>query len=1543
MALLLDDVQNMKLYRTKFYMPIDKKDRKCGSVVFLLTKNLIQSMQLMKNDLFINNYSFISYYLERDIAFYINEMMNLEPIESINESLTKKERDSIDKSDFGIPEDKKYPLDTEEHVKSAIKLFGHAEEDKKHKLAKRIKAAASKYGIEINKDTEVDKYLNEYEMLEEQATYEVVSLYKHIADNTSIIDEDGFDANVEGRHFRVFFDEAVDKILNEGQNHKLRRLLYQDRIKTQKEQIDIYDRVKVSVQTIKKTYIKLDLYHKLNLFVDMSYYLGTFFKNNIYRLDVGIDLFVEMLARSFNDGRLTQAGYDKKTVFVDLRYWAHPGEQLWDYKKNPTPMSAIFRYIKRRDKDLIVEKLGQVTWVFMTDTAYFKCDINEIDNLTLPKFMNLIKRLVENDISDAEMEVRDSPDALVLKVVDRLSQNGIEIRNLTGGTKEISKEELAKKLRNATAISDENEDEKKAAVVQQIMQVANNASSEDDVYKLLDNDINKEWLASLINDLQADDGGININKTRAARMSTLNADIMRKELNGKSIKDYIEQAKVKPIPTDTIPIKSMNEEWKDVKFSNFSSTYNLDDDVVSIFTSMIEKSEPLSIISIDKEDKSTSEDYVEKWTVKFEDVNGKRFTVNMDVPKFVDGRFMKLRGNLKTIQGQLMLLPIIKTDENTAQIVTNYNKIFVRRMNPSNGSKTTKNVSKITNILNKYKGNKMKVYPGDNSFICSKYELPIEFADLAGQYSKIEFEDGSYISFNVEQMTDLAKKKNKNEYDEARTYFYYDAHEDSVWGSVDGIGRVILDVLNKHAYVDKDEVLTSLLETTKGSDKLSYTSASIMNAEIPTIIVMAYSEGLQKAMTKGGVEYSFQETRPKAYESFIKFKDGYIVYKPTIEASLLMSGLSKSDTDLYSIKDINKKEMWTDFLEDYGGRIKADGLDNFYDLMVDPITKEICELYKLPSDYIEMLGYASALLADTKYNKHVDITGNRIRTNEIVAGYVYKVIATAYGEYKNQLKRNKNSASLSIKPSAVIDAVMLDPTMSDLSISTPLLEAEAANAVTFKGLSGLNSERSYTLEKRTFDESMLGVLGLSTGFAGNVGVTRQATINAEVLNSRGLIKKTSTDKLNTLNTLTIGEALSPFSTTHDDPIRSAMNFIQSTKHQMRVKRSHANLCTTGMDEALPYMTSNIFSYKFKGKRGKVVDVTDEWIIFEDLDTKQRELVSLKESVMKNSDGGFYVTVKLSSNVRKGQSLAYNDILAFDKTCYSKALGTEASENTIAYNTGTLAKIAIATTDEGYEDSAIISESLADSLTTEYVVRKERYLPKEANIYNVVTPGTPIEEGDPLMIFQNAFEEKDANALLKAITDEEIEAISDLGRIHVRSKLTGIVQDVKIYRTCELDELSPSLKKLVMAYEKKIKEKRNKLSKLNVSGLNTVLDADYKLEPVGNLKGAPDGVMIEFYLKCTDKMGIGDKLVYSAALKGVIKDIFKEGEEPTTDFRPDEYVEGFITTSGVNARMVSSIIINGLINKGIIELTRKCQEHLGIKWKYLYDMEANVDK
>ena len=87
-------------------------------------------------------------------------------------------------------------------------------------------------------------------------------------------------------------------------------------------------------------------------------------------------------------------------------------------------------------------------------------------------------------------------------------------------------------------------------------------------------------------------------------------------------------------------------------------------------------------------------------------------------------------------------------------------------------------------------------------------------------------------------------------------------------------------------------------------------------------------------------------------EDIIKFNDGFLVYENTPESSMLMNGLKECNTEAYSIKDINSRNMYLDFLDNYGGRIKADGIDNFYDCMIDPITEDVLEHYKLPNDYV---------------------------------------------------------------------------------------------------------------------------------------------------------------------------------------------------------------------------------------------------------------------------------------------------------------------------------------------------------------------------------------------------------------------------------------------------------------------------------------------------------------------------------------------------------------------------------------------------------------
>ena len=67
---------------------------------------------------------------------------------------------------FGIPEDRKFPLNDARHVKSAIHLFGHAPAAKKKSLARRIASAARRYGIKIPDTTQVYKYLHESSSME---------------------------------------------------------------------------------------------------------------------------------------------------------------------------------------------------------------------------------------------------------------------------------------------------------------------------------------------------------------------------------------------------------------------------------------------------------------------------------------------------------------------------------------------------------------------------------------------------------------------------------------------------------------------------------------------------------------------------------------------------------------------------------------------------------------------------------------------------------------------------------------------------------------------------------------------------------------------------------------------------------------------------------------------------------------------------------------------------------------------------------------------------------------------------------------------------------------------------------------------------------------------------------------------------------------------------------------------------------------------------------------------------------------------------------
>ena len=1198
------------------------------------------------------------------------------------------------------------------------------------------------------------------------------------------------------------------------------------------------------------------------------------------------------------------ANYNKKYVYVPVYKWVSKDSETIEKSKNP--LGCIVRYIKQTPIDFH-KKFAGFIFLFYNDDN--KCFSLHVDKYKTSEYNTVIKLLGE----------------LIPNKAKYIDPDKVDVKSPVISV--VNKKENEKK----------NLEDKKQDLVDAISQVADEAETEEELWDMIEDD---ETIRQIISELEdEDDGRPKLNSTRTSRMTKLNDEFLNKEINGTTVRKII-AGESEEIAKEHLKIASINEDWENVSFINFGKSYNIDRDIMNMLYSLSEKSYPISIIDIELEDTSTNLDYVYTYTVKTEDGFGKRSTLKFDIPRFKNNRFMRLGGNDKTISGQLVLLPCIKTEEDAVQCISNYNKIFIYRHGQKGRSfsytdRLLKTLKKMEN------GNsKIKIISGDNSSICSKHELPIDYIDLASFITRIETKDSIYY-FNQDVYYQNYKVDTKkgipyaiNRADNSVRYYNGQNNEP--------ISRLIAEEL-----IDIDSKEFGLIyESTKSAARLNYSEASIMSNRIPLIIVLGYSLGLTKILNKyiSKAEVNNGKIAHKdANSNYIKFSDGYISYPDTYANSLLLSGLSVCNTENYSIADIDSRSMWLDFLDEFGGRRLADGLDNFADMFIDPITKEVCDHCKIPSNYFDMLIYANALLADNKYNKHTDISGNRYRTNELIAGYFYKALSQAYAEYKIQVKRGRQ-VGISMKQSAVIDLIMQDPVFSDLSTLNPLLEIEASHAVSFKGLSGMNSARSYSLDKRTYDDSMTNKLALSTGFAANVGINRQTTIDMDVEGIRGYIKGSDKEDMSDAKTLSMTEAITPFGSTRDDPFRTAMTFIQTSEHSMRTKVSMPLLITNGADEAMPYYSSSDYAFKAK-EDGEVVEVVpDDHMIIKYkkpiLNGHDKEYITecvdLRENVKKNSAGGFYLILKLDTDLKVGSKFKKNDIIAYDKMSYSNKNG---ETDHLAYNPGVLVKVAIMNTEDGFEDSTSVSNWMSEAMATDVVVQKEVDLSKNTNVYKMLAKGDAVQEGDPLIIFQNSFDEEDANALLKTITDTEF--VSDLGRIRLKSKYTGEIQDVKIYRTCEIDEMSDSLKKIVTKYEKDIKARKKMYIDNNMPDVN-LLDPDYKLSPTGIMKNNRDGVKIVFSIKYNDKLSIGDKVVAQSANKGVVKDIFPKDLEPFSEFRPEESIHALFAARSFNARMVTSVWSSGAINKCMIELDRAVKDIMGIDQIPLESTGGDID-
>ena len=1454
MPINIDKVKPFRLLKTPFFTPFNVKDKRHGSAIFLMTKSLEQSKQLIEHKLISNLNMFNSYFLEW------NAMYLLKPNRIINDDL---EVDDVYNS-------KAYgnnPIMTESHFEDSENLF--------------------------------------------------------------------------------FFSEATPEGVLDV---RLRRILYRERLRNFKEVKLRVNQIKNECKYIKYTYPTIDKYKNKNIYVDNHIYNKIFSMSETYNRDKAIDLLYALFDRFINNANYKS--YTRKTVLIPVNEWASdiPTTSLFEFSKSINPFSMIVRLFKKPKENL--DKLAGIDFIFIGNNSWFKMKMEDLDMKNLNLFKTNILKIRNNDI--IEDNVPEDKEDIKTRLIGKIEDlTGIEVNNISrvhkvdpispvvAAVKDQPQLVIAKSATGDTQVVDPTKIEKPTEdkINQSVEAIVDYTKNAEEAEKEMDNSVDlKELILQAKND---QDDTFKISATRKARMDDLNDKFLKEKIANSTIAELVATEDTPLQSTDlSSKVETIDDEWANLKKPNFEADYNIDADIMKCLHSLSQnKDVPMSVIDVTVEDRSTSEDSILTYTVHLEDSLGKRHTLRFDMPKIINKRFLRLRGNDKIIPGQLINLPIIKTDEDTVQVVSNYNKIFITRYGQV--GKINQSTNALIRALTKLKENnyKLEVKDGDavaspskidlgnNAKISAKYELPAEYVELSKIFNKVTTSDGRVYYFNRDELIHkLEEKKVKVESDQGFLVVGITKDNQAITVPENGVSSALINHLGIHEYA---------YTFMKPGARMTYSQASILNSKIPLIVVMAYTAGLTGALNAAGVEYNLSEKRPTETKNYFRFNDGFLSFNDNYapDAALLVNGLAVINTQEYSLTDIDTKAMWLDVLDDFGGRNRADGLDSFANLMMDPITVEVCKTYKLPTDYIEVLAYASSLLTTNKFNRHTDITGNRFRTNERLVHFLYKSLATSYGMYLREIKNNRKDAKMTMKQSAVIDMALSDVTTSDLSKLSPLLELESANTVTFKGLSGMNSDRSYSLDKRTYDKTMINKLSMSTGFSATVGINRQSTINMGIESTKGYIKSGGElDRMSDANTLSITEALTPFGTTRDDPFRTAMTFIQTSKHGMRTTEQDPLLVSNGADQALPYLTSDTFAHKAKWN-AVVEEITNDYMIIANKSNpKEKEFIDLREKVEKNSDGGFFITIKLDTfkNYKKGDSIKAGDIVAYDKSSYSDTVGI----GNLAYNIGTLTKIAIMHTDKGFEDSAIISQDLSKKMASEIVLQVDVLMDAKDIDIQCVEVGKELHEGEVIMSYRAALEDQDATDIINKMVQKNAgsdskELMDEIGKIKVKSKVTGKLQDIKVYSTIPTSEMSKSLASFVNKYNGPVDKMKSKLSKLGIDG--SQYGTSGVLPPVGKLKHCEGKVLVEFYIKYHDKMSVGDKLVYFSALKGVVKEIFPEGKEPYSEYRPEEKVHSFLPVGSINARMVSSVLTLGSINKVLIELDRHVKDIMGVKW------------
>ncbi|MGL6132369.1 MAG: hypothetical protein ACRCZ9_12225 [Fusobacteriaceae bacterium] len=1020
-------------------------------------------------------------------------------------------------------------------------------------------------------------------------------------------------------------------------------------------------------------------------------------------------------------------------------------------------------------------------------------------------------------------------------------------------------------------------------------------------------------------------------KNARARMLDKFFDILDDDAN----QEYLDAITLESTVYDNVTcLDNINEN----KFVNFDTQYDeklRDRDIIRYVSQFAESDTPLFLESVKKKNGSNAMNIVDTYQFTFSDDVGKRHTFTINIPRLVDGVYFYLNGSKKTMKKQLSGKPITRLGA-TVRINTNYNKVF---MDNAGGKYPTPYSSVLGRVLESGAiDTDLIEYGNVSKQILIDGKAPLEFSLISKYIKLIKFKDLSinFSKFETDKdgIADIGIYKGETLYFNTITDKCYTGKKYKDGDAMD-LSKLILDIMS-----DNLEQFATVRDNIKSLPK-NYASSHIMilGKHIPTIFVLMYTDGLIHIMDLAGVEYKIihkefnnEKTKKPKIDKYsqgvIELEDAYIIYEYTsADIISLMNPVDKIDLTHLSLLDIEDKDAMSVMLADQSGSNNFPVyIDNYRTLFIDPETKEVLMDHGQPTSFPGVFIYANSLLATGPAIKDISMTGNRIRSSDIITSVMYDVLAQEFGDYSVKKKRGAKNNKFSVAKNSVSNALTMLPSVEEYSVLNPILERDKTATCSFQGHMGINVSEAYTIDKRMFDETFYGIVGVPSAYGASIGIAKHLTVEPKINSLRGYVDITPTDvELEPKNVFSITEMLTPFVGTHDDPPRNAMNMQQAIA-VYGVRGGDVSPVTYGYDEVIPNQSADFVR---KAKMDGVILALDGDFMsvkYSDgttdvLPLKTIEKNSAKSAFIDNSMDVMPKFRKIGSKFNKGDIIAYNKY--FYKTDGDKVIFTQ----------GPVVNVGLITCPEIYEDSTLISETMSQKMTSVKIKNKQILFTKDCKVLSGITELVNVRAGDTLI------------KIIKSTGDTVIDQtdeldklgmdLSDINTLEKTSDRMGDIVGIRVYHCFDLSKASNSVQKFVKSVKDNLTTKHgaDQIEKFASQDAKTLFDIlPIKVAEGDKINGRKiykDQIIVEYMLSIVDKMSRGDKMAFHCALKGIVGRTVPDEDMPV-GIESGIRCDVLLSVLSPLARMTMSPFISGITNR-IIDFTGdKVLSILGIK-------------